>query len=249
MSEQQTVPTTPWWKDKKIILRIVVPVVLVVVLIVLIATAYIFHWPGTGFTSSQKTTTTTEVTQLSNTKKATTTVEDQPAKTLWDWLQLLIIPAVLAVGGYLFNYTVSRNERKSAQSRDQTERDIALDNQREAALQAYLDNMSELLLINHLRESSEDEEVQKIARVRTLTVLRRLDAGRKGSVLKFLHESGLIDKDKRIIDLSSADLSEANLNLAELNRVDLSRVDLRGANLRGADLSEANLSTTVALLT
>ena len=26
----------------------------------------------------------------------------RPAKTLWDWLKLLIIPAVLAIGGYLF---------------------------------------------------------------------------------------------------------------------------------------------------
>ena len=153
-------------------------------------------------------------------------------KTLWDWLQLLIIPAVLAVGGYLFNYTASRNEQKSTQLRDKTERDIAADNQRENALQAYLDKMSELLLVNDLRESTEDAEVRKIARVRTLTVLRRLDAERKGSVLRFLHESGLIDKDKRIIDLSDADLDGANL----------SRADLRGANLGGANLFEADLS-------
>src|SRR2546430_17242879 len=67
-------------------------------------------------------------------------------KTLWDWLQLLIIPVVLAVGGYLFNYTTSRNERNAADKRNQTERELGLDNQREAALQTYLDKMSELLL-------------------------------------------------------------------------------------------------------
>src|SRR5712692_8753540 len=49
----------------------------------------------------------------------------QPGKTLWDWLQLLVIPLVLAVGGYLFNLTVNRNEQKSTQLRDQTEREIA----------------------------------------------------------------------------------------------------------------------------
>jgi len=41
-------------------------------------------------------------------------------KTIWDWLQLLIIPAVLAIGGYLFNFTTSRNERQAAAKRDQT---------------------------------------------------------------------------------------------------------------------------------
>jgi len=88
------------------------------VLSVLIAAGYIFNWDWTGLSR----------------------------KTLWDWLQLLILPAVLALGGYLFNYTTSKNEQKSTQLRDQTERDIALDNQCEAALQTYIDKMSELLL-------------------------------------------------------------------------------------------------------
>ncbi|MGZ3611524.1 MAG: hypothetical protein ACXVBU_15830, partial [Ktedonobacteraceae bacterium] len=56
-------------------------------------------------------------------------------KTLWDWLQLLIIPVVLALGGYLFTYTTGR-----------TEREIASDRQCEEALQAYIDKISELLL-------------------------------------------------------------------------------------------------------
>jgi len=154
-------------------------------------------------------------------------------KTLWDWLQLLIIPAVLAVGGYLFNYTTSKSERE-----------IASDRQREDTLQSYIDKISELMLRENLRESA-DEKVQKIARVRTLTVLRRLDAERKVSVLQFLHESGLIDKDKRIIDLSGADLSEADLSEADLRRADLDGATLDGANLRGAiliaDLSVADL--------
>jgi len=165
----------------------------------------------------------------------------QRGKTLWDWLQLLIIPVVLAVGGYVFNYTASRNEQKSTQLRDQTERDIAADNQRENALQAYLDKLSELLLVNDLRESTEDAEVRKIARVRTLTVLRRLDAERKGSVLKFLHEAILIDKNKRIIDLNEANLREADLYRAGLSGAGLSGAYLGGAGLGGAGLSGADL--------
>jgi uncharacterized protein YjbI with pentapeptide repeats len=100
------------------------------------------------------------------------------------------------------------------------------ENQRKAALQAYIEKMSTLLLAQNVRDSSEDEEVRKIARVWTLTVLRRLDAERKGNVLRFLHESGLVDKDKRIIDLSGADLRLAHLFNADLSGADLSRASV-----------------------
>jgi uncharacterized protein HemX len=46
-------------------------------------------------------------------------------------------------------------ERVAAEKQAQTERDVALDNQREGALQAYIDNMSELLLHEKLRQSAE----------------------------------------------------------------------------------------------
>ena len=156
-------------------------------------------------------------------------------KSLWDWFQLLIIPFVLAVGGYLFNLAVSRNEQA-----------IAFDNQREEALQAYIDKMSELLLEKQLRESDPDAEARKIARVRTLTALPRLDGARKGSVLQFLYESGLIDKDKCIIDLKGADLSSVDLYMIDLHSANLSGANLEeafleAASLSGADLEAANL--------
>jgi hypothetical protein len=44
-------------------------------------------------------------------------------KTLWDWLQLLIIPAVLAVGGYIINLTISRSEQEATKQRAQSERE------------------------------------------------------------------------------------------------------------------------------
>ena len=224
---------TLWQKAKKPleVFCIIIVCILVIVLLVVIALAYIFNVNVSGLRG----------------------------KTLWDWLQLLIIPAVLAVGGYLFNLTVSRNEQNNTQLRDQTERDIASDNQREDALQAYIDKMSELLLRDKLRDSTEDDEVRKIARVRTLTVLPRLDKERKRSVLQFLHESGLIKKDKTIIDLREADLRKARLDIinqpgANLSGATLMEADLSGANLESsnlsraklikADLSDANLSST-----
>ena len=205
-----------WWQKTSKPLDAVIVTVLVVLLalLVVIVLGYILNWSWTGL----------------------------HGKTLYDWLQLLIIPAVLAVGGYLFNYTTGRNERQANEQRAQTERDIALDNQREAALQAYIDSMSELLLEKNLRKSSDDDEVRKIARVRTLTVLPRLDANRKRSVLQFLIESVLIDVYDPIINLGGADLSEVNLSETHLGRASLFGVDLSRSNLFGVNLSEANLS-------
>jgi pentapeptide repeat protein len=167
-------------------------------------------------------------------------------KTLWDWLQLLIVPVVLAIGGYLFTYTISRNERKAADRHNETEREIALDNQREAALQEYIDKMSELLLHEKLREAAELDEIVTIAQVRTLTVLPRLDAKLKKSLLQFLFDARLIYINRHIIDLGSADLSFADLNNAVLSNIDLSGANLVGAmldfsNLTFADLSRASL--------
>jgi hypothetical protein len=79
-------------------------------------------------------------------------------KNLWDWLQLLIIPAVLAIGGYAFTYTTSRNDREATERRTQAEREIAADNQEEASLKEYFEKISELLLHENLRRSDSDAE-------------------------------------------------------------------------------------------
>ena len=207
------------WRQKiRKPLLVVGAMILLVGLFVLIYAGYRFKWDWTGF----------------NEYIAPNLQQYQPAKTLWDWLQLLgvlAIPVAVALG--TAGFTTKRGQVSDAENKD---------NQREAALQAYIDKMSELLLAKNLRNSSEEEEVRKIARVWTLTVLRRLDAERKGSVLQFLHESGLIDKDKHIIDLRGANLGGANLFEAELSGADLRGADLRRAKLSDADLSGANLS-------
>jgi uncharacterized protein YjbI with pentapeptide repeats len=200
-----------------------------VVCIALIITGYLFDW--TGFNGYNKVTTTTEIT--SPPPKITKTEEYQPGKRLWDWLQLLgifAIPAVVGLGAAW--YTAQQGK---VSDRENT------DNQRETLLQAYIDNMSELLLEKKLRDSAEDDEVRTIARVRTLTVLSRLDANRKASVLQLLYKPDLLAKSKPIIDLKSADLSRANLSGTYLREARLSEVNLNGANLEKADLNKASL--------
>ena len=159
-------------------------------------------------------------------------------KTLWDWMQLLIIPFVLTVGGLLF----STYQHDADQQR-------ALDQQQATVLQTYIDNIQDLLLNHNLRNSKPDDEVAIIARARTLTALQGLDSERKGRLLTFLHEAdliGYIDANgvvqKRVIDLYNANLSGADLTAADLTGANLSQVDLNGAYLGNADLTSADLS-------
>jgi hypothetical protein len=180
-------------------------------------------------------------------------------KKFWDYLELLIVPAALAIGAALLNWAQNERERKAQAA--QRKRELEVENLRaqDEALQAYLNQMSQLLLDKDrpLRQSEEGEEVRTLAQARTFTVLERLlDGGRKGNVVKFLSDSKLI-KDRLILSLSGAHLGGANLiwldlEGADLRGTDLSgallihanlrRADLRGANLGGANLSEADLS-------
>src|SRR5215217_6340048 len=160
--------------------------------------------------------------------------------TLWDWIKLLIVPAVIAGGGLWFNVQQREREQRIANERAQDE-----------ALQGYLDGMSKLLTDKEqpLHKAQPGDNLSAVARARTLTVLGRLDSGRKRSVLQFLYESGLIYKEQtllngrhNIVSLQYANLSFANLSGANLSRVNLSDANLSEANLSEANLNEADLS-------
>jgi hypothetical protein len=59
------------------------------------------------------------------------------------------------------------------------------------------------------------DSLSTVARARTLTVLTRLDKVRKGSVVQFLSESGLITGNRPILDLRQADPGGADLSDAK----------------------------------
>ncbi|MCY7275677.1 MAG: pentapeptide repeat-containing protein, partial [Phormidesmis sp. CAN_BIN44] len=153
-------------------------------------------------------------------------------------------------------------ERAEEQTRQEKER--AEDRQREDALENYINSISDLLIGKGLstlvkqKEKSLLKERQEdllnagldVIRARTLSILRRLtdekdskptDAERKGSILLFLYDTGLI-KSQSLLSLSGANLSGADLSGADLSGADLSGADLSGAILSGVNLSEAFLS-------
>ena len=136
------------------------------------------------------------------------------------------------------------------------QRELQVQHAQENALSAYLGQMVRLLNDRErpLRRSQRGDEVSILAKGRTLRVLPRLDSGSKARVLQFLYETGLIIKDRSVVDLLGADLRGADLRGvdlrgadlggADLSRANLGGADLRGADLRGANLREANLHWT-----
>lgn len=173
--------------------------------------------------------------------------EHVASKTLWDWLQLLLIPATLSAGVLLFNSWQGNRDRERAERQARVDRQVAINDQRERALQAYIDQISGLILNRHLRRSNVGSDLRIVARTRTLTTLRGLDSARKGILVRFLSESKLIENPDPLVNLTGADLSGAmiggaNLSNAYLRGVRLRRAHLDDANLREADLTEADLA-------
>src|SRR5215213_3000300 len=160
--------------------------------------------------------------------------------TVRDWLQMLIVPLVLVGIGFLFDTQQDARQQEVEEQRAQ-----------DTALQAYLDQMSLLMLEKDLHDSEAGSDVRTLARARTLTVLRRLDGTRKGSVVQFLAESDLIVKDSSVLDLAGADLREVILNDADLSGTELSGLDFNPppydgpAQLFGTNLSDADLSHAI----
>jgi uncharacterized protein YjbI with pentapeptide repeats len=171
-------------------------------------------------------------------------------KTVWDWLQLLIVPLALATIGFLFTVQQDARQQQIENQRAASDRQIEEQRAQDAALQAYLDQMTALLLEKDLRNSEVGSEVQTLAQARTLTVLERLDPGRKTEVMRFLVAAQLVqsvDGNESVIllyraDLHGADLRHANLRGAELSSTDLSYADLSYAEMSRAQLAEANLN-------
>ena len=130
-------------------------------------------------------------------------------KNVWDWLDLLIIPAVLAGGAFFFNRAERDNDRKITEERTAEERRIANDRAEAIVLQSYLDRMSELLIDKELRNSDPDSEKRLIARSWTITTLKQLSSERNATLISFLQESGLliVSDNTCIITLEEANLT------------------------------------------
>ena len=153
------------------------------------------------------------------------------SKQLWEWtgfggnklwdvlepLSSLAIPVVLAIAGLMFSVQQDQRQRAIEDERIRHDREIEKQSAQNTAVQAYLDQMNQLMFDGHLRSSPKGSEVRTLAQARTLAALGRLDPERKETLLRFLYEANLIDEESPVVSLD-------------------------GVNLRGIDLSGNNLS-------
>jgi hypothetical protein len=117
------------------------------------------------------------------------TVKEFGGKPLWDWLQLLIVPLVLAAIGFWFTASQDARQQQIEGQRAEAERELAEQRAQDEALQAYLDQMSQLILDWKLGEDEHCftcHRAAPLAQARTSTVILRLDAEHNESVTRFL---------------------------------------------------------------
>jgi len=111
----------------------------------------------------------------------------------------------------------------------------------EAALQAYLDQMTQLLIDDsdaQLHRRTLDSDANSLLNARTALLMEQLDADYKRRVVGFLEQANLIP----VVSLADINLRNLSLRSANLSGADLRGADLIGADLRRADLTDADLS-------
>jgi hypothetical protein len=179
-------------------------------------------------------------------------------KQFWDYLDLLIVPAAIAIGVALINWM--QNERQRQAEEIERERAFEVESRRamDTALQAYLDKMDSVVVGEMLNRGKSPA----LIRARTLTLLDQLEGSRKRAVMQFLKEARLIrigsgsgpldpaylhlhDADFSGADLTRMDLSDQYLRGVRLTKANLANTFLTGADLRAANLSRANLTGAV----
>jgi uncharacterized protein YjbI with pentapeptide repeats len=173
-------------------------------------------------------------------------------KTLWDWLDLIIIPASIALFAWMYTeFEKDKNER------------IEEEKIKSNILESFINTMTELL-VQHNLASNPDQKRLAIARTRINMALSQLDGQRKGQVLQFLYESDLIDKNPKfkllgnnfndaVLDnivlgdsvIKGAYFKNASMRNANLNGIDLTSCNLENVDLFESLLENANLSYTI----
>jgi hypothetical protein len=191
-------------------------------------------------------------------------------KTLWDWLSLLIVPAVLATLGFQFSLMNSDRDRANSVKSSRAE-----------LFQKYIDKIQAYAISGDLTSPKQAKLfpsgdcviaaqsptgliVQNItdstlAQLQLMETKQRSLHNEKAMILKFLYNIGSITRGENKISLENFDFSTANffgarLKGACLNNIwfndisasvgsasDFRRADLSGADLSGSNLARANL--------
>lgn len=222
-------------RKRRVPTRALAALVLFLLVLTLIVLGY--GWSMTGFGGDEV---VKETTRYDAEGRATSerTVERRNPRTVWDWIGLVGAGSALTLLGYWITRSQKEREEVTASVRAQEE-----------ALQAYLDQMSGLMIDGKIGARPADptkETARRVAQARTIETLLVMDKDHKRRPLKLLYELRLIERTSPVVDLENAGLDHANLGElslpgACLERADLRATDLSGSNLKGADLRGADL--------
>ena len=132
----------------------------------------------------------------------------------------------IVFGVFTIVFTQQQNAASQA-AREQDQRQADENNQR-ILFKQYIDDIKELLLlVDGLKMKIETLLIH--VRVRTLTVLKSLDASRKHDIILFLYESGLLDHvGDRAVDLRGANLNGVRFEKSSTEACDLDQLFLPG---------------------
>ena len=154
--------------------------------------------------------------------------------SLFNWVEALAVPVVIATISGLFLVAAQR-----AAHRSDSQREWGLEEDRSNTLRAYPDRISELILEHGLAVSTTESAVRAGAVARTYAALRVLDGTWKGILGRFPHESHLINGSSPVISLALADLAGSTLSSADLQVCNFSEANLNAAAFDKAALREA----------
>jgi uncharacterized protein YjbI with pentapeptide repeats len=168
-------------------------------------------------------------------------------KSLWEFLDLLIVPLALAIIGFGFTFIQDNRQQTIEDQRAASAIKIEERRAQNAALQAYLDQMNDLILDRKLLKVNKGvpvhergDPVHTLAQARTTTAITQFDGENNQAVTRFLSDSGLL---KEPALLANTDLEGAQLPNAVLQEANLAGTQLNDADLHEAALSSADFST------
>src|SRR5262249_8730898 len=130
-------------------------------------------------------------------------------KTAWDKAVVIIqaiapLAIVVSIAGLRVGAKQFNEQQKATAAQ-------TLDQQRQVTLSGYLDHMSTLVLQNNLTQSKTGAPVRAIAVALTDTATRNLDGARKGTLIRYLWQAGLINRPRPVIGLFLMDLNRTRL--------------------------------------
>ncbi len=148
----------------------------------------------------------------------------EPAKTLFDWLKIVILPLSLALLGWI--YKESEKAKENLKEIEKNKKDT---------YQTFIDKISGLIKDHNLSENP-SSDTRALAFNYLNNALSELDNLMKGQLVQFLYQCNLIDINPKLR------LIGANFNPTNMDGIILTSAEVRGAYFSDSSIKNAKLS-------